>query len=78
MFARLLEKQCIEDFQIGYNVVCTLWVISYHEFALPYFQDQLDFGGEKCTIIEKVAKILDFFNKEKIVRIVLMLFDVNF
>lgn len=28
-------------------------------------------------IIEKVGKILDYFNKEKIVRIILMLFDVN-
>jgi hypothetical protein len=27
-------------------------------------------------IIEKVAKILDYFNKEKIVRIILLLFDV--
>ena len=26
-------------------------------------------------IIEKVAKILDYFNKEKIVRIILMLFE---
>lgn len=28
-------------------------------------------------IIEKVARILDYFNKEKIVRIILMLFDVQ-
>ena len=27
-------------------------------------------------IIEKVARILDYFNKEKIVRIILMLFEV--
>ncbi len=29
-------------------------------------------------IIEKVARILDYFNKEKIVRIILMLFDVTY
>jgi hypothetical protein len=28
-------------------------------------------------IIEKVARILDYFNKEKIVRIILMLFEVK-
>ena len=28
-------------------------------------------------IIEKVARILDYFNKEKIVRIILMLFEVT-
>lgn len=28
-------------------------------------------------IIEKVARILDYFNKEKIVRIILMLFEVS-
>ena len=27
-------------------------------------------------MVEKVAKILDYFNKEKIVRIILLLFDV--
>jgi hypothetical protein len=71
IFSRYLENDCVEDFQIAYNVICALWVISSHPFALTGFED---FG---LSIIEKVAKVLDFFNKEKIVRIVLMLFDVR-
>jgi hypothetical protein len=66
-----LEHECVEDFQIAYNVICALWVISYHPFAMTGFEDF------SLSIIEKVAKVLDFFNKEKIVRIVLMLFDVR-
>lgn len=41
-----------------------------HEFAQKCFEEV------GLDIIEKVAKILDYFNKEKIVRIVLLLFDV--
>ena len=33
------------------------------------------FEDYRLALMEKVAKILDFFNKEKIVRIILMLFD---
>lgn len=69
LFAGFLERECIEDHQIAYNVVCTLWIISYHPFAMVGFEDY------RLAIIEKVAKILDFFNKEKIVRIILLLFD---
>jgi hypothetical protein len=69
LYARLLDKDCIEDYQIAYNVICALWVISYHEFAIKGFEDY------RFNIIEKVGKILDYFNKEKIVRIILLLFD---
>ena len=43
--------------------------MSYHEFSHPFFED---YG---TGILEKVSKILDYFSWEKIVRIMLMLFD---
>jgi hypothetical protein len=54
---------------VAYNVVMTLWILSFHEFTLKYFEDY------SLSIIEKTVKILDFFNKEKVVRIVLLLLD---
>jgi hypothetical protein len=56
---------------MAYNVIATLWILSYHEFSFEHFGD---FG---LNIIELVSKVLDYFNKEKIVRIVCMLFDVS-
>ena len=50
-------------------MIATLWILSYHDFSLQYFEDYT------IAIIEKVSKILDFFSWEKIVRIMLMLFD---
>ena len=47
----------------------TLWILSFHEFTLKNFEDY------SLGIIEKTVKILDFFNKEKVVRIVLLLLD---
>lgn len=64
-----LDDPCMSNAQISYNVVCTLWILSYHEFAHEYFENY------SLSLIEKVSKILDFFNWEKIVRIMLMLFD---
>jgi len=46
-----------------------LWTLSYHKFALEYFEDYTH------SLIEKVTKILDFFSWEKIARVILMLFD---
>ncbi len=69
LLARYLEFDCLEDHQIAYNVICTLWIISYHAFALKGFEDY------RLNIIEKVSKVLDYFNKEKIVRIILLLFE---
>jgi len=43
--------------------------MSYHEFTLKHFEDY------SLYIIERAVKILDFFNKEKVVRIVLLLLD---
>jgi hypothetical protein len=70
LFSKFLSYECIEDHQVAYNVIGALWIISYHDFALKGFEDY------RLEIIEKVAKILDYFNKEKIVRIILLLFDV--
>jgi len=55
--------------QVAYNVISTLWILSYHNFSLHHFADY------QIGIIESVAKILDYFNQEKIVRIVCMLFN---
>ena len=71
IFHRMLRQECIENGQIAYNVCCALWILTYHEFAMPAFTDF------KMNIIEHVSKILDYFNKEKIVRIICMLFDVS-
>lgn len=49
-------------------MLCTLWILSYHKESLVHFADF------SYNIIELVAKILDFFNKEKIVRVITMLF----
>jgi len=46
-----------------------LWILSYHKFALTYFENYT------YSLIEKVTKILDFNSWEKITRVILMLFD---
>ena len=48
-----------------------LWIFSYHEWALEYFSNY------DLSLVEHVAKVLDYYNKEKIVRIVAMLFQVS-
>jgi hypothetical protein len=68
---KLLASECLANEHIAYNVLCSMWILSYHKFALPYFSD---YG---LNIIELVTKVLDYFNKEKIVRIVCMLFEVS-
>ena len=69
IFKRFLENDCTTDHQIAYNVIASLWIISYHPFALKRFEDY------NLAIIENSVKILDYFNKEKIVRVVLLLLD---
>ena len=69
IFHRMLQRECIENGQIAYNVCCALWILTAHDFALVHFTDF------KLNIIEHVSKILDYFNKEKIVRIICMMFD---
>lgn len=53
-------------------MIASLWILSYHDFALA------PLGDYTLNIIELVSKVLDYFNKEKIVRIVCMFFDVSF
>lgn len=48
-----------------------MWVLSYHHFSLVHF------GDYGLNLIEHTSKILDYYNKEKIVRIVCMLFMVS-
>ena len=50
-------------------MICALWIISYHAFSSRGFEDP------RLEIIERVAKVLDYFSKEKIVRIILLLYD---
>ena len=45
-----------------------MWILSYNDFAMNGFTDF------KLNIIEHVSKILDFFNKEKIVRMICLIF----
>jgi len=66
-----LKSECLKNDQLAYNVIATLWILSYHEFAL------VPLGDYTLNIIELVSKVLDYFNKEKIVRIVCMFFDVS-
>ena len=66
---KLLNSELIQqEPQIAYNVCCCFWILSYHKFALAHFQDF------KLNVIEHIAKILDFYNKEKIVRMVCLIF----
>ena len=65
----ILTGPCLENPQIAYNVVATLWILSYNDFNSKYFEDY------SLGLIEKVTKVLDYFNTEKIVRILLMLID---
>jgi len=64
----LLKGECLTNEHIAYNVLNTLWILSYHPESLAQFADF------SFNIIELVTKILDFFNKEKIVRIIGLLF----
>ena len=69
MITDLLDDPCLNNYQVAYNVVCMLWILSYHEFCYKYFEDYT------IAIIERVSKIMDFFTKEKNARIMLMLFN---
>lgn len=65
----LLGNACIHIPQVGYNTICILWILSNNEAAHKYFEDYT------LALIEKVTKILDYCSWEKIVRMMLMLFD---
>lgn len=69
MLSNLLDTECLGSYQVSYNVLCMLWILSYHDFTQEFFEDYT------IAIIEKVAKVMDYHSKEKIARIMLMLFD---
>lgn len=66
---QLLNNECSSDYQIAYNVLVTLWILSYHDFALKSFEDPT------LDLIDKCFKMLDYFNKEKVVRVTLLLME---
>jgi len=66
---KLLINECQQDAQIAYNVCTAFWILSYHKFAMHLFQDF------KLNVVEHIAKILDFSNKEKIVRMICLIFS---
>ena len=65
----LISTECHQDPQIAYNVCCCFWILSYHKFALHGFQDF------QLNVVEHIAKILDFSNKEKTVRMICLIFN---
>jgi hypothetical protein len=64
----MLQQHGFEDQQLTYNVLISLWIFSFHDFARKDFED-LD-----MMLIEKLLKVLDYFTKEKVVRAFLLLF----
>lgn len=67
--SNFLDNECMQDYQIAYNVLVSLWIMSFHDYA------RLNFEDRDQDLIEKVIKMLDFYNKEKVVRLVLLIFD---
>jgi hypothetical protein len=67
----LLQGDCLRNTQIAYNVLTSLWILSYHKFALKRFAPE-EFNNNS---IQMIVKVLDYFNKENIVRIILLLLD---
>ena len=68
VLVQILQQDSQQDGQIAYNVCTCFWILSYHRFALHLFQDF------SLNVIEHIAKILDFSNKEKIVRMICNIF----
>lgn len=64
---KMLDNECLRDYQLSYNVLTSLWILSFHDYGLADFEDV------EQDLIEKSIKVLDFFNKEKVVRMCLML-----
>lgn len=48
LYTQLLEQECLDDHQIAYNVVCGLWIISFHSFAMKGFED---FRVRRCSYL---------------------------
>lgn len=67
--SEFLTDECLHDYQIAYNVLVALWVLSFQDYARRDFEDM------EQDLIEKCLKVLDYFNKEKVVRITLLLLE---
>ena len=67
LLMNILRNDCQQDYQLAYNVILSLWILSFHDYARKDFEDY------DLMLIEKVLKILDYSNKEKVVRVVLLL-----
>jgi hypothetical protein len=39
LFSNYLNYECIKSYQIAYNVINALWIISYHPFSSRGFED---------------------------------------
>lgn len=63
----ILLTDALDDYQIAYNTLCCLWIMSYHPECMKQFEIP------ENELIENVLKVLDFFNKEKVVRMTLLL-----
>ena len=33
MIANMLDSECLNSHQVSYNVLCMLWILSYHDFT---------------------------------------------
>ena len=65
----VLEGAARNNPQVAYNYMCLQWVLSFHDYALRFF------ASHDLVLIEKMTKLLDYHNQEKIVRIFLLLID---
>ena len=74
LLQKWLQESCgsqSQKDQLAYNALVVLWIISYHDYALTYF------GDYDRALVEQIAKVLDYYNKEKIIRITCMLIEVS-
>ena len=64
-----LEGDCKNDPQVAYNYICLSWILSFHQYTQRFF------ASHELVLVEKMSKLLDYHNQEKIVRIFLLLID---
>ena len=69
MIDELLSNSALHNPQVGYNTIAILWILSYQDYAMKYFEDYT------LALLEKVSKVMVYCTWEKIVRIILLLFD---
>lgn len=72
--AGILSNECQKDAQVAYQTTVLLWILSFHGDEEGHSSHHF-FGDFNLEILEKTSKVLDFHNKEKIVRIFLKLVD---